>query len=87
MPEENHYLVWMAAVSWDGIRGTDRHMVTAMACHSRILWVDPPVSPVTAALRRSTIHYSLGPEISAVNRQVTRLTPKAMPGLRGLAYG
>jgi teichuronic acid biosynthesis glycosyltransferase TuaH len=78
---ENHYLVWMAGVSWDGIRGTDRHMVTAMACHARILWVDPPVSPVTAALRRNAAHYSLRPEISGVNRQVTRLTPKAMPGL------
>ena len=81
MTEENHYLVWMAAVSWDGIRGTDRHMATAMASHTRILWVDPPVSPVTAALRRSATRYSLRPEISVVNRQVTRLTPKAMPGL------
>lgn len=80
LTEENHYLVWMAGVPWDGIRGTDRHMVTAMACHSRILWVDPPVSPVTAALRRSTAQYSLRPEISAVNHRVTRLTPKVMPG-------
>ena len=81
MTEEHHYLVWLAGVSWDGIPGTDRLMVTAMAGHARILWVDPPVSPVTAALRRSATHYSLRPEISVVNRQVTRLTPKAMPGL------
>jgi teichuronic acid biosynthesis glycosyltransferase TuaH len=81
LAEENHYLVWMAGVSWDGIRGTDRHMATAMACHAPILWVDPPVSPVTAALRRGAAHCSLGPEISVVNRQITRLTPKAMPGL------
>jgi teichuronic acid biosynthesis glycosyltransferase TuaH len=80
LTEEHHYLVWMAGVSWDGIRGTDRHMATAMASHSRILWVDPPVSPVTAALRRSATRYSLRPEISVVNRQVIRLTPKAMPG-------
>jgi len=81
LTEEDHYLVWMAGVSWDGIPGTDRLMVTAMADHARILWVDPPVSPVTAALRRSATHYSLRPEISVLNRQVTRLTPKAMPGL------
>jgi teichuronic acid biosynthesis glycosyltransferase TuaH len=81
LTEEAHYLVWMASVSWDGIRGTDRHMVTAMTCHARILWVDPPVSPVTEALRRSPTHYSLRPEISSVSQQVTRLTPKAMPGL------
>ncbi len=81
MTETDHYLVWVAGVSWDGIRGTDRHMVTAMACHARILWVDPPVSPVTAALRRSATPYSLRPEISVVTRRITRLTPKAMPGL------
>ena len=81
MTETDHYVVWAAGVSWDGIRGTDRHMVTAMACHARILWVDPPVSPVTAALRRSATHYSLRPEISVVTRRITRLTPKALPGL------
>jgi teichuronic acid biosynthesis glycosyltransferase TuaH len=84
LTEENHYLVWMAGVSWDGIRGTDRHMVTAMACRTRILWVDPPVSPVTEALRRSATHYSFRPEISVVNHQVTRLTPKALPGFSRL---
>jgi teichuronic acid biosynthesis glycosyltransferase TuaH len=67
-------------VSWDGIRGTDRHMVTAMERHARILWVDPPVSPVTSAFRRGAAHYPLRPEISTVTGQVTRLTPKAMPG-------
>jgi len=81
LTETDHYVVWAAGVSWDGIRGTDRHMVTAMACHARILWVDPPVSPVTAALRRSATHYSLRPEISVVTRRITRLTPKALPGL------
>jgi teichuronic acid biosynthesis glycosyltransferase TuaH len=81
LTEETRYLVWIAGVSWDGIPGTDRHMVTAMACHARILWVDPPVSPVTAVLRRSATHYSLRPEISSVNRRVMRLTPKTVPGL------
>src|SRR5260370_32746435 len=81
VPEENPYVVWMAGLSWDGIRGTDRHMVTAMTGHARILWVDPPVSPVTAASRRSATHYSLRPEISVVNRHVTRLTPKVLPGV------
>ena len=47
---------------WDDLRDTDRHTVTAMACHARIPWVDPPISP--AALPRSATHYSLRPEIS-----------------------
>src|ERR1700689_1880820 len=70
----------MAGVSWDGIRGTDRHMVTAMASHTRVLWVDPPVSPVTAALRGSAPRYLLRPEISFINRQGPPPTPKARPG-------
>lgn len=50
-------------------------MATAMARHARILWVDPPVSPLKkrpAALR---------PRIVAVNEMITRLTPVALPGL------
>jgi teichuronic acid biosynthesis glycosyltransferase TuaH len=71
----------MAGVSWDGIRGTDRHLATAMARHARILWVDPPVSPVRQALRHNAMSRSLRPVLSVVDDQITRLTPVALPGL------
>ena len=61
------HLVWIAGVSWDGIRGTDRHMVTAMTRHADILWVDPPVSPLTPAARRFGTARTLRPVISVAN--------------------
>jgi teichuronic acid biosynthesis glycosyltransferase TuaH len=79
-PEQRH-VIWMAGVPWDGIRGTDRHLATAMTRYARILWVDPPVSPVTRALRYRSAGRSLRPVLSAIDDQVTRLTPKALPGL------
>ena len=81
LTKTNHYLVWMAGVSWNDIHGTDWHMVSAMVRHASILWVDPPVSPVAVALRRNTPHQAFTPRISYVAEQITRLTPVAMPGL------
>ncbi len=75
--QERRHVIWMAGVPWDGIRGTDWHLATAMTRYARILWVDPPVSPMTRALR----HRSLRPVLSVVDDQVARLTPKAPPGL------
>jgi glycosyltransferase involved in cell wall biosynthesis len=71
----------MSGVSWDAIRGTDRHLAVAMTRHARILWVDPPVSPLTPAQRRGGTRRVLKPLLSIVNDQITRLTPTALPGL------
>jgi teichuronic acid biosynthesis glycosyltransferase TuaH len=74
-------LVWLAGVSWDAIQGTDRHLVAAMTRYARVLWVDPPVSLARQSLRDSLTGRSLRPELSVVGDRVTRLTPKALPGL------
>ena len=63
------------------VHGTDWNMVSAMARHASILWVDPPTSPIAAALRRKTPNQALTPRISYVAEHITRLTPVAMPGL------
>lgn len=80
MTEAHRYLVWLAGVSWDGIRGTDRHMVDAMTRYARILWVDPPISPMTSSARRAGLRRAFGPVISPVNDRITRLSPVALPG-------
>ena len=76
----SRYLVWMAGVSWDGIRGTDRHLAAAMARHARILWVDPPVSPARPSASAKGNSRSLRPLLSVIDERVTRLTPVALPG-------
>ena len=81
LTERDQHLVWMAGVSWDGIRGTDWHLATAMAQHARILWVDPPVSPATSVSHRNSVGRSFRPRISIVDNQVTRLSTVALPGL------
>lgn len=72
-------VVWFSGVSWDGIRGTDRHLVTALTRHTRVLWVDPPVSPLTPGRftgGRRTVH----PRLSRVHGRIDRLTPVVFPG-------
>lgn len=68
-------------MSWDGIRGTDRHLATAMMRHTRILWVDPPVSPMTPTAKRNAARRSFRPLLSVLDHQGYRLTPVALPGL------
>jgi teichuronic acid biosynthesis glycosyltransferase TuaH len=79
--KDDRYLVWMAGVSWDGIRGTDRHLATAMTRHARILWVDPPVSPLTPVSRRNWASLRVRPLLSVENDRFARLTPMALPGV------
>ncbi len=81
MTANTHHLVWMAGVPWDGIRGTDWHMATAMTRHGRILWVDPPISPLTPARLRGEIGRTVRPLLSHVGDRVVRLTPAALPGM------
>ena len=72
-------VVWFAGVSWDGVRGTDRHLVTALARHTRVLWVDPPVSPLTPG-RFTGGRRTVRPRLSRVDDRVERLTPLVLPG-------
>lgn len=81
MTSDTGHLLWFAGVSWDAVRGTDRLMANAMTRYGDILWVDPPVSPLTPASRRFGAARSLRPVISAVDDRITRLTPIALPGL------
>jgi teichuronic acid biosynthesis glycosyltransferase TuaH len=76
----DRYLIWIAGVSWDGIRGTDRCLATAMTRHARILWVDPPISPVTSNLLNRPTGRSLRPLLSEIDDRIMRLAPTALPG-------
>jgi teichuronic acid biosynthesis glycosyltransferase TuaH len=45
-------MIWQAGVTWDDLAGTDRHLVTHLADHVDILWVDPPQSILRSARAR-----------------------------------
>ena len=50
-------------------------MATAMSAHARILWVDPPSSPVSRGRARRT----LKPTLMQVTSRITRLNPLVLP--------
>jgi teichuronic acid biosynthesis glycosyltransferase TuaH len=74
-------LLWLAGVPWDGIPGVEKQMVAELTRHSRVLWVDPPVSPATPTRLRHGSGRTLRPSVVEVDDRVTRLTPVALPGL------
>lgn len=45
-------LVYLAGTAWDGVVGTDRQLVSALAESEPVLWVDPPVSILSSARDR-----------------------------------
>ena len=75
------HVVWMAPTSWDGIPGTDRPLAMALTRYARVLWVNPPVSPVTPARLRGEVSGGLLPALTEIDEHITRLTPVALPGL------
>ena len=75
------YVVWMAPTSWDGIPGTDRPLAMALTRYARVLWVDPPLSPVSPARLRGEVSGGLVPALTDIDERITRLTPVALPGL------
>ncbi len=72
-------IVWYAGVSWNGIAGTDRQMATALTRFVDILWVDPPVSPMTSARFRHGASRWPIPTISALSSSMFRLAPQTLP--------
>ena len=72
-------LVWCAGTSWDGVAGTDWHMARALGRYADVLWVDPPVSPVTPSRYAPGTSRRPWPTLSRVDEGVTRLAPRALP--------
>ncbi|QIX27858.1 glycosyltransferase family 1 protein [Nocardioides sp. JQ2195] len=70
-------VVWQAGVAWDGVTGTDWHLVNHLSRHVDVLWVDPPVSIVTPLRARQ--RPALRPRLDVVAPRITRLRCSAPP--------
>lgn len=81
MTDAEPCVIWLSGQSWDRYAGTHRNMATAMSEYSRILWVDPPVSPATRAEHRHGAGRPVKPVLTHVTDRIIRLTPVALPGL------
>ncbi|MCT9818998.1 glycosyltransferase [Microbacterium sp. W1N] len=76
-------IVYFPGVGWDTLAGTDRQLVTALAAHAPVIWVDTPHSVLRARDR-------VVPAISHPHPNVVRLRAATFAGvqrplLRGIA--
>ena len=77
--ERRPLLVWHAGVSWNSVAGTDRHMVSALRRYADVLWVDPPISPLSPARFKGSHTRRPWPDLRSLAESVWRLTPKVLP--------
>jgi teichuronic acid biosynthesis glycosyltransferase TuaH len=87
---ERPQLVWFAGVHWDALRGTDRHLVTAVSEHADVIWVDPALSLVRRF--RPSVHgqRNRGRGVTHPHQGITRVTVtvppfSSRPGMRRVA--
>lgn len=72
-------VVFCAGTSWDGTRGSDRHLATALSKHVPVLWVDPAVSALTPLRHRHA--RGARHDLHVVAPNLARVTPVALPGV------
>lgn len=73
--ETTEWIVWISGQPWDQDGGTHGAMAIAMSTYTRILWVDPPASPISPG-RKQRI---LVPALDQVTDRIMRLRPVALP--------
>jgi teichuronic acid biosynthesis glycosyltransferase TuaH len=73
-------VVVASGVTWDGVKGSERQLAESLARHTDVLWVDPPVSPVTPARFRGSSGPVWRPLVRRVRPGIVRLTPVGPPG-------
>lgn len=79
-------LLYFAGVSWDAVKGTDRHLAEEISRHRPVVWVDPPTSVLRALRGRQR-----APRLTQVGPGLLRVHPVSppgvsRPGLRGVAH-
>ncbi|ALG14083.1 glycosyltransferase [Kibdelosporangium phytohabitans] len=75
-------VVVASGVTWDGVKGSERQLAESLARHAGVdvLWVDPPVSPVTPARFRGSTGRMWRPLLRPLEPRIARLTPVGPPG-------
>ncbi|CAM3451583.1 glycosyltransferase [Kibdelosporangium persicum] len=73
-------VVVASGVTWDGVKGSERQLAEALTRHADVLWVDPPVSPVTPARFRGESGPVWRPLLRPLRLGIARLTPVGPPG-------
>lgn len=73
-------VVLCAANRYDGIKMSDRHLAERLSEHVPVLYVDPPMSPLTPLRNRELAPILRGPMLRAEAPRLARLSPVVQPG-------
>lgn len=71
-------VVVVAGTPWDGTRFPEHHVARHLAKRAVVLWVDPPVSPLTRSRSRAARRE---PRLRAAAPGIMRLSPVTVPGV------
>lgn len=73
-------VVLCAANSYDGIKLADQHLAEQLSALVPVLYVDPPVSPLTPLRHRDAASRLARPRLRAQAPRLARLSPVVQPG-------
>lgn len=71
-----------AGTSWDGIWFPEKHIADRLTAYGPVLWVDPPVSPLSPRRNPAVAASLAGPRLRLIRPRLARLTPVVLPGMR-----
>ena len=71
-----------AGTSWDGIWFPEKHIADRLTAYGPVLWVDPPVSPLSPRRNPDAAGALAGPRLRLIRPGLARLTPVVLPGMR-----
>jgi teichuronic acid biosynthesis glycosyltransferase TuaH len=75
-------VVICAGTSWDGIWFPEKHIADRLASYAPVLYVDPPVSPLSPRRLPELAPSLEGPRLRLLRPGLARLTPVVLPGMR-----
>ncbi|MGH9057410.1 MAG: hypothetical protein ACRDYY_16370, partial [Acidimicrobiales bacterium] len=73
-------VVMVAGTSWDGNRFPEHHMAMQLSRYAPVLFVDPPLSPVTVRRHPELAPSAAGPALRCIGPRLARLTTVVLPG-------
>ncbi|HLI55492.1 MAG TPA: glycosyltransferase [Actinomycetota bacterium] len=78
-PEWDDLIVLCAGVRYDGVKMADQHLAEALSVRRPVLYVDPPMSRLTALRNPDAAAALEGPRLRRVSSGLARLTPVIHP--------
>ncbi|MHB1063946.1 MAG: glycosyltransferase [Georgenia sp.] len=80
-PGWDEVVIIASGTSWDGVPLSEKHLARHLAERVPVLFVDPPVSPLSRLRNPAAAAASGEPPLRLVAPNIARLTPRTVPGV------